>query len=122
MTEPMGDRIHIRDLHVRSVIGVFPEERHEAQDLIVNVTIHTDLSRAGKSDRIEDTLDYKRIKKAILKELEATQYELIERFAQHVAEIVLAHGADRVDVTVDKPGALRFARSVAVEISRTREP
>jgi FolB domain-containing protein len=82
--------------------------------------MHTDLSRAGRSDDLRDTVDYKAVKKAIMQAVEASEFQLVERLADRVAEIVLSHGVDRVDVTVDKPGALRFARSVAVEITRTR--
>jgi FolB domain-containing protein len=119
MAEPV-DRIHIRDLVVRCIIGVFEHERTEKQEVVINVTMHVDLSRAGRSDKIKDTVDYKKVKKEILQTAETSEFSLIERLAECIAEIVLAHGVERVDVTVDKPGALRFARSVAVEISRTR--
>ena len=119
MDEPI-DRIHIRDLVVRCVIGVFEHERTEKQEVIINVTMHVDVSRAGKSDKIKDTIDYKKVKKEILQKAEASHFFLVERLAEFVAEIVLSHGVERVEVTVDKPGALRFARSVAVEISRSR--
>ena len=122
MTDRPADRIHIRDLLVRAVIGVYPEERREKQDLIVNITLYADLSRASRTDKLDDTVDYKQIKKEILKVSESSEYQLIESLAERIAQIVLAHGVDRVDVTVDKPGALRFARSVAVQISRVRSP
>jgi FolB domain-containing protein len=119
MADP-GDRIHIRDLVVRCIIGVFEHERTEKQEVIINVTMHVNLSRAGRSDKVKDTIDYKMVKKEILQKAEASEFFLVERLAEHIAEIVLSHGVERVEVTVDKPGALRFARSVAVEISRTR--
>lgn len=115
------DRIHIRDLQARCIIGIYPEERENKQDVIVNVTLHTDLSRASASDRIEDTVDYKKIKKGILELVESSQYFLVERLAGRIAEECLQEPAvRRVDVTVDKPGALRFARSVAIELTRER--
>jgi dihydroneopterin aldolase/D-erythro-7,8-dihydroneopterin triphosphate epimerase len=120
MAETARDRIHIRDLRLRCIIGVFDYERTEKQDVILNVTMHTDLSGAGRSDDLRDTVDYKAVKKDIMQAVEASEFQLVERLAERVAEIVLSHGVERVDVTVDKPGALRFARSVAVEITRTR--
>ncbi|MCH8199733.1 MAG: dihydroneopterin aldolase [Chloroflexi bacterium] len=76
----------------------------------------------GETDRIEDTVDYKTIKKELLAMVESSEAYLVERLAQQVAAIGLASPlVQRVDVTVDKPGALRFADSVAVEISRSRE-
>ncbi len=115
------DKIHIRDLQVRCVVGVYPEERTDKQDVIINVTLHADHSDACLSDRIEDTVDYKNVKKRIVAMAEASKFLLIERLAGEVASICLEDPrVSRADVTVDKPGALRFARSVAVEISRTR--
>ena len=115
------DKIHIRDLQVRCVVGIYPEERDARQDVIINVTLHADYRDACLSDRIEDTVDYKQVKKRIVQMAEASEFYLIERLAEAVAEICLEDSrVARADVTLDKPGALRFARSVAVEISRTR--
>ena len=119
MGEPALDRVHIRDLRLRCIVGVYPEERNEKQDVLINITLYTDLGRACASDRIEDTVDYKGVKKRVVAMVEASTCYLVERLAQQVAEVCLEEPAiRRVDVTVDKPGALRFARSVAVEISR----
>lgn len=119
MGEPALDRVHIRDLRLRCIVGVYPEERNEKQDVLINITLYTDLGRACASDRIEDTVDYKGVKKRVVAMVEASTCYLVERLAQQVAEVCLEEQAiRRVDVTVDKPGALRFARSVAVEISR----
>lgn len=115
------DKIHIRDLLVRCIVGVYPEERREKQDVILNITLHVDLRAACMTDRIEDTVDYKAIKKTVLSMVQESSYFLLERLAERAAEIALESSrVQRVDVTIDKPGALRFARSVAVEISRTR--
>lgn len=116
------DRIHIRDLQIRCIVGVFPEERIEKQDVRLNITLHADLHTACKTDRLEDTIDYKGLKKQIVALVEPSECFLIERLAERVAEACLGRaGVRRVDVTIDKPGALRFARSVAVEITRVRE-
>lgn len=115
------DKIIIRDLTLRCIIGIYPEERVEKQDICINLTIHADLRKACRSDDFQDTLDYKSLKKKILQRVEGSQFFLIETLAQTVADICLEHPlAQSVDVQVDKPGALRFARSVAVEITRNR--
>ena len=115
------DRIHIRDLHVRCIIGIYDDERREKQDVVFNVTLYADLRQAGETDQIENTINYKSLKKSILKMAQASEFFLIETLAERTAEIALADPAvQRVDVSVDKPGALRFARSVAVEITRTK--
>ena len=113
------DRIFIRDLALRCIIGIFPEERREKQDVIINVEMHCDLRRAGETDDLKDTVDYKAIKKAILKLVEASHFQLIESLAEKIAAIALSdEKVQQVIVTIDKPGALRFARASAVEITR----
>lgn len=115
------DRIRICDLLVRCILGINENERREKQDVVINLTLYTDLHKAGKSDRIEDTVDYRALKKRVLAMAEGSQYLLVEALAQTVAELCLAqHGVQQVDVRVEKPHALRFARSVAVEITRKR--
>ncbi len=115
------DRIHVRDLLVRCIVGIYPEERDHLQDVVLNVTMYADLRAAGRSDSIDDTVNYKSVKKKILEMVEASSYYLIERLAEAVATIALEDPrVHMVDVTVDKPGALRFARSVAVQIRRAR--
>jgi dihydroneopterin aldolase/D-erythro-7,8-dihydroneopterin triphosphate epimerase len=122
MADAPLDRIHIRDLLVRCILGIYPDERREKQDVIVNITLYADLRKACLSDDIDDTVDYKTIKKNVLQLVQQSEYFLVERLAERIAELALETAAvQRVDVSVDKPGALRFARSVAVEISRLRE-
>ncbi len=115
------DRIYIRDLGLRCVIGVYEEERRDRQDLLLNLTLAGDFSAAGKSDNIEDAVNYKEIKKAVVTLVETSQFRLIETLAERVAAIALEHPkVQHVTVTVDKPGALRFTRSVACELTRYR--
>jgi len=115
------DRILIKDLLVRCVLGLSVDERREEQDVVINVVLFADLAKAARSDRPEDTVDYRAVKKDILALAEGSQFHLVEALAQRVAEACLAYGpVERVQVTVEKPGALRFARSVAVEIERAR--
>ncbi len=113
------DRLHIQDLHVRCIVGINPEEREKKQDVIINVTLHADLSKACRSDDFDDTIDYRSLKMRIMTAVEASADLLVERLAQRIADLCLASaGVRRVRVRLDKPGALRFARSVAVEIER----
>lgn len=121
MVEPSRDRIHIRDLSVHCIIGINPDEREEKQEVVINLTLHADLAEAARTDRLEDTVDYKSVKNDVRKAVEASDFFLLERLAEQVAEIALRPPlVQRVDVSVDKPGALRFTRSVAVEMTRTK--
>ncbi len=122
MAEGQADRIHIRDLMCRCIVGIYPDERREKQDVIINITLWADYRAACRSDDIADTVDYKAIKKQVIRMVEDSSFQLIERLAEEIAGICLANPrVEKVAVSVDKPGALRFARSVAVEIVRARE-
>jgi D-erythro-7,8-dihydroneopterin triphosphate epimerase len=115
------DRILIKDLLVRCVLGLSSEERREKQDVLISVALITDLEKPGRSDRFEDAVDYRAVKKDLVAAAESSNFHLVEALAEHLADICLSRqGVQRVQVTVEKPGALRFARSVAVQIERGR--
>ena len=117
MTE---DRIIIRDLLARGVLGINDWEREQPQDILVNLTLFADLRRAAASDDIADTVNYRTITKAILAHVETSARYTVEALAGDIARLCLGQpGVVRVRVRVEKPGALRFARSVGVEIERT---
>lgn len=116
------DRIHISDLMLRAIIGVNDWERVERQDVLLNITLFGDLHAAGASDQIEDTINYRTVAKKIIKHVEASTRFTVEALATDVARICLQEkGVLRVRVRIEKPGALRFARSVGVEIERSAD-
>ncbi|HGJ65455.1 TPA: dihydroneopterin aldolase [bacterium] len=122
MADEKLDKIHIRDLLLRCIIGVYDSERENKQDILINIILYADLSKACKTDNIDDTVDYKVIKKKIVNMVEASSFNLIERLAEKVADICLEnHKVRKVNVIVDKAGALRFAKSVAIEIEREQK-
>jgi D-erythro-7,8-dihydroneopterin triphosphate epimerase len=116
------DRIVIRDLLVRGIVGINPEERRERQDILVNVTMWADTRPAATKDDIADAVNYRTITKAMITAIESSQPYLVERLAADLAAICFAQDArvQAVEVSVEKPGALRFARSVGVVIYRQR--
>ncbi|MCL2701521.1 MAG: dihydroneopterin aldolase [Phycisphaerae bacterium] len=111
-------KIRIKDLRLRTVIGVEEWERDRPQEVVVNLELEFDGTAAGLHDRLEDTIDYKALKQRILVAVETSRYRLLECLAIGVLEIVReTPGIRAATVEVDKPGALRFARSVSVEVS-----
>lgn len=115
------DTILIKDLLVRGILGLNDWERSKRQDILINVEIACDARRAGASDDIADSLNYRTLTKALIDYVESSQHYLIEALATELARICLREqGADRVRLRVEKPGALRFARSVGVEVERRR--
>lgn len=114
------DRIEIHDLLVRCIVGINPEERVKKQDVIINLTLFADLRQAGRSDDIDDAINYKTLTKRVLDHVEESEYFLVEKMAHKIAEIAVQEfGIQRAIVSVEKPGALRFARSVGVVVERT---
>lgn len=115
------DKILVENLLVRGIVGLNDWERVKKQDIVVNLEIHGDFTAAGRSDDVADTLNYRTLTKDVIAYVEASSHYLVEALAHEIARIaVIDHGAERVRVRVEKPGALRFAESVGVEIERDR--
>lgn len=115
------DRVFVRDLLVRGVIGLNDWERRVEQDIVVNLVLYTDTRPAAAGDDPALIIDYKAITKAVIAHVATRAPLLVETLAEEIAALCLAHGARRVTVGVEKPGAVRFARSVGVEITRARD-
>ena len=121
MKEAEGDRIDIVGLTVPTIIGIFDWERKVRQKVSLDLTLWTDVKRAARTDRIEDALDYKRVSKRLQGLIKESEFFLLEKLAEEVARILLAEfKVKQVRVRVEKPGALRGARTVAVTITRRR--
>jgi dihydroneopterin aldolase/D-erythro-7,8-dihydroneopterin triphosphate epimerase len=117
----MPDRIEIKDLLLRTIIGINNDERHNRQDVLINLTLYTDTRAAGRSDELRDTLDYRALTKRVIALVEESRFYLVERLATAVADLCLEDArVERVTVSVEKPGALRFTRSVGITIDRER--
>ena len=114
------DLILIKDLRMRGIIGINDWEREQEQDILVNLEVAVDARLAGRTDEMSDALNYRTIAKEVISYVEGSQHFLVEALATAIARIVTVnHGASRVKVRVEKPGALRFADSVGIEIERT---
>ncbi len=117
----MSDEIQIKDLLLRTIIGINPEERRDRQDVLINITMWADTSAAGASDEMRDSVNYRTVAKDVIRLVQTSQFRLVEKLAAEIATLCLQdERVERVRVAVEKPGALRFARSVGVTIERTR--
>ena len=117
----MTDRIIIKDLFLRTIIGVNDGERSNRQDVLINLELETDTRPAGRSDLIDDAVNYRDITKRVIDLVEGSRFFLVEKMAEEIAAVCLADTrVSRVSVSVEKPAALRFARSVGVSIERSR--
>ncbi len=115
------DQIFIRDLLVRGIIGINDWEREKQQDILINITLFADLRSAGESDDLGLSVNYRTITKKVMAHAETIGRFTVEALANDLAKICLDESSvERVRVRVEKPGAARFARSVGVEIERSR--
>lgn len=116
------DRIVIRDLSVRGIVGINPQERTTPQEILVNVVLFVDTRPAARSDDIADAVNYRTVNKAMIRHLEEGRPMLVERLAAELVDICFAvdERIRAVEMTVEKPGALRAARSVGITIRRSR--
>ncbi len=115
------DEIQIKDLLLRSIIGINEEERRNLQDVLINITLYVDTSEAGASDDVSLTVNYRTLTKQVIALVEDSKFYLVEKLAAEIMTLCLAtEGVARARVSVEKPGALRFARSVGVTIERAR--
>ena len=113
------DHVFIKDLLVRAVIGISEQERAQPQDILINITIFTDICDASKSDSIDDCVNYRSMAKKVIAHTENAQRYTVEALAQDIADLLLEESRVlKVQVRVEKPGAVRFSRSVGVEIER----
>ncbi len=113
------DKIFIKDLLIRGVIGISEKEREQPQDILVNIEISADISLAAKSDNVDDSVNYRTIAKKVLAHTESIKRYTVEALAEDIARLCLEDKKVRsVLVRVEKPGAVRFSRSVGVEIIR----
>ncbi len=115
------DQVIIKDLLVRGVIGITERERERPQDILINVILYTDISRAAETDHIADCVDYSKVAKKLNAHAESAGRQTVEALVSDLARLCLEErGVQGVRIRVEKPGAVRFSRSVGVEIERFR--
>jgi FolB domain-containing protein len=116
------DQVLIKDLVARGIIGINDWERERPQEILINIVLFADLKKAGKTDDITDCVDYRTVAKKVIAHAETAHRLTVEALATDLARICLeVPGVMRVRMRVEKPGAVRFARSVGVEIERSLE-
>jgi FolB domain-containing protein len=115
------DQIFIKDLLVRGIIGISERERAQPQDILINITLFADTKPGARSDNIDDCVNYRTVTKKVYAYVEKAQRFTVEALTADVAEICLKEpNVEGVRVRVEKPGAVRFSRSVGVEIERQK--
>lgn len=113
--------IRIKNLRLRTFIGIKEEEINNRQDVLINVTIHYDARLAMQDNQITSALNYRTITKAIIRHVEEGQFALLERMTQEILAMIMSYeDVLEAEVEIDKPQALRYAESVSVTLRGTR--
>ena len=114
------DKVIIKNLVARGIIGIYDWERSKPQEILINITLYGDIEKASRTDNIEESINYKTIAKGAQSLAENCERLTVEALAADIASFCLdAKGVKKVKVRVEKPGAVRFADSVGVEIERS---
>lgn len=115
------DTVYIRELKVKTLIGILPHERAATQTLIVSVELGTDFRQAAQTDDVQHALNYAAISDFILAFAKDAQYGLLETFAAHLTDALFAHyPAHSIRLTLQKPGAIAHTRYVGITQYRER--
>ncbi len=116
------DLVFIEDLRIQTVIGIYDWEREITQTVSLDLSMAFDIRKAGVSDHIDDTLDYKSVAKRLITFVEASEFQLVEALAEHCARIVLTEfPVSRLRLKLSKPGAVRGSSAVGVIIERAAD-
>jgi len=116
------DKVFIKDLLVRGIIGLNDWEREKPQDILINIVLFTDIKQAGETDDIQHSVNYRTIAKKSIAHAEMAARFTVEALAEDIAKLCLEEpNVVKARVRVEKPGAVRFAESVGVEIERSNQ-
>lgn len=116
------DKIFLTSLSVECIVGIWEWERRVKQTVILDIEMAADIRKAAASDRIEDTIDYKRVSKRLLAFVGESQFHLVETLTERIAQLIISEfGVSWVKVRLNKQGAIRGARDVGIQIERRAE-
>ena len=113
------DKIFLRNLKVKTRIGIFEWEKAVDQMIHINLILYLDIKKSAKSKKIEDSVNYKSISKRIISLAENNKFELVESMIENMAEIILnEYNIQQITISISKPGAIRGSDDVGIEITR----
>jgi FolB domain-containing protein len=116
------DKVFIKDILVRGIIGIHDWEREKPQDILISVDLFTAIRNADSPDDITECIDYSKVAKKVMNHAENAKRFTLEALAENIAQLCLEDPRVlKTTVRVEKPGAVRFSQSVGVEIERIRK-
>ncbi|MBH32092.1 MAG: dihydroneopterin aldolase [Gammaproteobacteria bacterium] len=115
------DIIYLKNLKVKTRIGIFDWEKQVDQIINVNIELGVDIKKASETDDIKHALNYKNISKKVINYIENNRFNLIEKLAEKLAEMILSEtNVLSVELTISKPGAIRGSEDVGITITRKK--
>ncbi|CBV42058.1 dihydroneopterin triphosphate 2'-epimerase [Halomonas elongata] len=115
--------IRIKNLRLRTYIGIKDDEIRNRQDVVINAVIRYRADKALAFNHIEQALNYRTITKQVIAHVEDNRFQLLERMTREVLDLIMSfEQVLTAQVEIDKPHALRFADSVSITLSDSREP
>mgnify|MGYP000396844817 FL=1 len=119
--EPGLARIRIKDLRLRTYIGINEDEILNKQDVLINLAVFYKAVDAVRDNDIDTALNYRTLTKAVIAHVESNRFSLLERMTQEILDLVMSRSSvEYAEVEVDKPHALRFAESVSITLAASR--
>ena len=113
------DIIFLGGLEIETIIGIYEWERITKQKVILDIEMAFDISKAAETDDIAHTLDYKTVSKRIISFVEASEFYLVEKLIEEIANIIRTEfGVPWVQITLNKKGAISGASDVGIKIER----
>ncbi len=115
------DIIFLKEFKIQTLIGIYPWERKIPQTIELNIEITLPSHQAGKSDCIEDALDYSRVVHRISAILDQQHFSLLEALTENIAQMILIEfGSPRVKISAAKLDIIPGVKQLGVCIERSR--
>tara|TARA_Y100001970_G_C14210663_1_gene846692 strand:- start:758 stop:1120 length:363 start_codon:yes stop_codon:yes gene_type:complete len=116
------DKIFLRDLKLKTRIGIFEWEKQIDQVININIEVGTDIKRASETDDVQYSLDYKSLSIKVKDYVSNNQHDLIETLIENIAQMLLDEfDINYVTISISKPGAIRDSQDVGIEITRNKK-
>ena len=116
------DRILVKNLKAKTIIGVHDWEKEKPRDIILNLSLGFNIKLASQTDSLVHTIDYDHLSNRLIQFIENQNFNLIESLIEACAQIILTeYDVDDVLITIDKPKAIPISDSVAIQIFRDKQ-
>ena len=115
------DKIFLKDLKIKTRIGIFDWEKQIDQIININIEVGTDIKKAAKTEDVIYSLDYKALSNKVKEYVANNHHDQIETLIENIAEMILLEfKVEYVTISISKPGAIRDSQDVGIIITRNK--